>query len=169
MCGQLTDDACSDVGSVDASDELIDHHIGQLVDRQLVDVRRIVDGTIVPGGRDDVQPSCFRHRNESERIAAEIFVGNVDHCSATGVLEAVELFDGKVHVIQNTVHTGAIEAEVDEDVLVRQRDADFLRRHRTENGVYAHVACLLVEPDSTQLRPATESLAHRYVPFDKGL
>ncbi len=88
-----------------------------------------------------MQTSFARHADLARGVATKVFVGDVDDCGAARLLEQAQLVDGQTHVVEDTVNAGAVEAEVDENVLVRQRDAEVFGLDRPKNRTDPQTTC----------------------------
>jgi hypothetical protein len=114
--------------------EVADDLIGQLVDGEAVDAAAIeVRLTVVAGAHDDVHAGRLGDTAQSERVAPQPFARDVHDRAAAGLAERGHLADRERLVVQQPV-TAVLAEQVDEEVLVRQRDAEVGGVHRPGDG-----------------------------------
>ena len=172
----LADEPCTHPGAVDADGKVGDDLTRDRVFGPRTHVGRMRGRHVVAGPHDDVEAGRPRHPRQRERVASQAAIGRIDQRAAARVLEEQRLVARDVLVEQAQVvevraevladpaevlhaHGLVGEAalaggrrraehhlEVDQQVLVRERDAHLVGRNGAEHGLRVHRYPFILAP-----------------------
>ena len=107
------------------------------------------------GAQHDVDADLLADRAECPGVSSQARIRHVDHRGPTGLTEAGQLAGGQRGVVQQAI-AAELAQQVDEDVLVHERDAELSRRDRSshcDDRWLAHwvsrLLCALAAPPPT--------------------
>ena len=130
MRANLADDAGPHAGAVDALGDVGDHLVGDLVRLPAIEIRLVVRLAVPAAAENDLDPGPFGDALDGERVLGQTAIGLIDQGHAAGILVPLQLQRGQVGVVQDVVADPGVAHEVQQQVLVDEREAELIGGHR---------------------------------------
>jgi hypothetical protein len=134
VCADLADDARSDSAAVDPVGDIGHHLVRDLVCPPPIEIRLIVRFAIPPTTEDDLEPGALGDVLDAERILSQPAICLVDQGHPTRILVTLCLERREVRVVQDVVADPCVAHEVQQQVLVDQREAELIRWYWAGDG-----------------------------------